>query len=101
MFSPLSLAVTHSCGRIETKGRINQANNQYATRSFGPYMVVDVHAVEPFRRNRRMYDRGISVSAEADPAYLAGSPVLLEHIKTAPFSQSPIEPLHGVDAMHR
>lgn len=64
-------------------------------------MVVDVHAVEPVRGNRRMDDRGICVSAETDPAYLACSPVLFEHFQQAPFSQNPIEPLHGVNAMHR
>lgn len=48
-----------------------------------------------------MYDRSMRVSAEADPAYLAGSPVFFEHFQAAPFSQCPIELLHGVDAMHR
>lgn len=48
-----------------------------------------------------MDDGGMCVSAEADPANLAGSPVLLEHFHTAPFSQRPIELLHGVDTMHR
>ena len=39
--------------------------------------------------------------AEADPAYLAGSPVLLEHLHTASFSQHPVELLESVDAVHR
>lgn len=64
-------------------------------------MVVDVHAVKSLRGNCRMYDSGMCVSAEADPPYLAGSPVLFEHFQTATFSQRPIKLLHGVDAMHR
>ena len=64
-------------------------------------MVVDVHAVESVRGYRRMDDRGMCVRAEADPAYLAGSPVLFENFQAAPFFQRPIELLHGVDAMYR
>ena len=64
-------------------------------------MVVDVHAVEPVRRYRRMDDRGMCVRAEADPAYLACSPVLLEDFQATPFTQRPIDPLLGVNAMHR